>query len=309
MKFSVRFLRGQEIPAFNPPAWETNITPAQQVRAMQLAEELGYWKIGCPEHFVTSTDHRELSGDHHLHAATALAFAAGATKTIKVGSQVTLLPLVHPIAQAKIWATLDWVSGGRAVLLAGVGWQAEEFEMMGVPFEQRGALCDEYVAAMIELWTSDHPSFEGRYVKFHDVGAAPKPIQGKIPLWFGGDAPATLRRVARWGAGWSPRSTRPEDIPVRLDQIRQHPDYAGQPIGLYYSLAMLNIAAGRDRHARVEDVRAEPTTNAAELIDRLNWLASLGVTDTFLPRPPLRDFEAYLDWLRWVAAEVMPKVQ
>jgi len=97
--------------------------------------------------------------------------------------------LQNPIVQAKAWATLDWLSGGRAVAAVGVGWLEEEYKILGVPFHERGRLCDEYLAAMIELWTSESPEFDGKYVSFKDVGFAPKPLQKPhLPIWCGGDA-------------------------------------------------------------------------------------------------------------------------
>src|SRR3546814_8627953 len=77
--------------------------------------------------------------------------------------------------QAKAWSTLDWLSGGRATAVVAVGWLKEEFDLLGVPFHERGAMTDEYVQAMLALWTQEKPEFEGKYVSFRDVGYEPKP--------------------------------------------------------------------------------------------------------------------------------------
>jgi probable F420-dependent oxidoreductase len=305
MKFSVGLLNSVHAKGLNTPEWHRTVTPAQQVQAMRLAEQLGYHKAGVPEHFVIPREHLELSGDHYPHAATGLAFIAGATERIRLASTVTILPLVHPIAQAKIWSTLDWLSGGRAVMNVGVGWLKEEFDLMGVNFHERGAICDEHIQAILALWTSDLATFEGRYVSFRDVGFAPKPVQQPtIPIWFGGDAPPMLRRVARWGAGWQPFLTPPEALPERLDFIRSQKDYHGRPIELSYS--MLNTKLGEAHEVR-ETHQGDGSWNAAQMLDVVGRLADLGVTETGLPAPPLADFEAYLDWLRWGAEEVMAK--
>ena len=189
MKFTVSLIDSMHVKAFNAPLWQRSVTPAQQVRALRLAEKLGYWKVKVPEHFVIPEQHIELSGDHYPHAVTALGFAAGATETLRLASSITILPLVHPIAQAKMWATLDWLSGGRAEMNVGVGWLEGEFELMGVDFHRRGAICEEQIQAMIALWTQDLATFEGKYFAFHNVGASPKPVQKPhLPIWFGGDA-------------------------------------------------------------------------------------------------------------------------
>jgi probable F420-dependent oxidoreductase len=305
MKFSVSLLNSAQVKALGAPEWHKTVTPAQQVTALRLAEQLGYAKAYVPEHFVIPREHVELSGDHYPHAATALAFIAGATERIRLSSGVTILPLVHPIAQAKIWATLDWLSGGRAIMNVGVGWLAAEFEFMGVNFHERGRMCDEHIQAILALWTSEYATFEGRYVSFRDVGFAPKPVQKPIiPIWFGGDVEAVQRRVARFGDGWQPFQTPPETLPERMDFIRSQKDYHGRPLELAYSMSNLKLGHGHViRHAP----EAEGVWNAAHMLDVVGRLAELGVTETPLQPPPLADFEAHLDWLRWGAEEVMAK--
>jgi probable F420-dependent oxidoreductase len=303
MKFSVGLLNGVQVPALQAPLWERSLTPADQARALKLADELGFYKASASEHFVISKEHRALSGDHYPQTTTALAFMAGVTSRLKLTSAVTLVPLIHPIVQAKMWSTLDWLSGGRAILMAGVGWLKDEFDLIGVDFHQRGRLCDEYIAAMVELWTSDNPTFEGEFVKFREVGFAPKPVQGSIPLWFGGDAPGVLRRVARWGAGWSPFQTPPGELPAVMDKIKSLPEYRGQAIDLTYSMSMLRL--GPEHQAR-EAPQSAGHTDKQKVIDQIGFMQNIGVTETDVPRPRHRDFEEYLDWLRWVGAEILP---
>jgi len=307
MKFNVHMLNGAQTSAMGFPAWEFALGGADIERQLRLADELGFWKVTVPEHFAIPKAHIELSGDHYAHPTTSLGFCAGVTRSLKLASVITILPLQHPLVQAKMWATLDWLSGGRAEIVAAVGWLDAEYEWLGLPFSERGAMFDEYVPAMIELWTKDLASFEGRYVNFHDVGARPKPVQKCIPLWFGGDAKPVLRRVARWGAGWSPFMTPPDKIPEQLDWIRSQPDYHGGPIDVMYSTFMLRFGKDEDTvHAIREAPESAPLTDAQKLIDQLGYLAGLGVTESDIARPPHRDFEEYLDWLRWLAADIMP---
>jgi len=306
MKFCVSLLNSVQLKALRAPPWEKTITPDQQQRAVQLADELGYWKVSVPEHYIMPRESEENFGPHYLHTATALAFLAGATKRIKLSTGIAILPLVHPIAQAKIWATLDWLSGGRAVLTAGLGALKREYEMFGLNFHERGAMCDEHVQAIIELWTSDNPTFEGKYVQFRDVAFLPKPVQKPtIPFWFGGDSQAAMRRVARFGQGWSPTRTPPEKLREGMDFIRSHPAYDGRPIGLSYSMTGLVLA---DDHTERKDPPKDAfgASGLQETLDRVGRLQDLGVTETRLPPPPLADYEAYLDFLRWSAEEVFP---
>ena len=154
--------------------WEHHLSGADIMRVARTAEELGFEGVFLPEHFVTPNSHLDLSGDHYFHATTAQGFVAGGTRTIKVGSLISILPLHHPVATAKALATpLDWLSDGRAFAGFGVGWLTEENDILGVSFEKRGRMADEYLAAILELFHSDAPEFEGEFVSFKDVAFGP----------------------------------------------------------------------------------------------------------------------------------------
>jgi probable F420-dependent oxidoreductase len=270
------------------------------------AEELGYDMVPIPEHFVVPNSHVELSGPHYLHSAVAQAFIAGATQRIQIVSTVTLLPLQHPVVMAKALSTADWMSGGRIIVTFGVGWDAEEFRILGVPFEERGRMADEYLAAIIELWTSDSPEFDGKYVSFRDIAFEPKPVQKPhLPVWIGGDANPALKRAARYASGWFPWLTPPADIPARLDFIKSQPTYDGRPFEVLYGLGTSAVGEG---HHVVDDPTQRPGMSAEEIIDQLGWYSELGVTITGVPIPPVASVDAYLDYLQWVIEEIKPKV-
>jgi probable F420-dependent oxidoreductase len=219
---------------------------------------------------------------------------------------VTLLPLHHPVVLAKALSTADWLSSGRITVTFGVGWDADEFKVIGVPFHERGRMADEYLAAIVELWTSDAPEFDGRYVSFRNIVFEPKPVQRPhLPIWIGGDADAMLKRAARYGSGWFPWLTPPEDIPAKIDFIKSQPTYDGRPFEVLYGLGTSLVGEG---HAVVEDPTQAPGLSADEIVDRLGQFAELGVTMTGMPIPPVRDFAAYLDYAQWVMEEIKPKV-
>jgi probable F420-dependent oxidoreductase len=135
-----------------------------------------------------------------------LAYIASATRTLKLGTAILILPQRNPVVTAKAVATLDHLAGGRRVLLGiGVGWLAEEFASLGVPFDDRGPRTDEYVAAMRALWSQERATFAGRFVSFRDVFCRPRPADGRIPIIVGGDTRAAARRAGRLGeAGRDP---------------------------------------------------------------------------------------------------------
>ncbi|BBU21176.1 TIGR03619 family F420-dependent LLM class oxidoreductase [Mycobacterium xenopi] len=305
MRFAVYLPNCMHVAAITQP-WEHKLTGLEIVGVARRAEQLGYSMVFLPEHFLTPRRHLELSGNHYFDATTAQAFIAGATSTIRIGSMVTILPLHNPVIAAKSIATLDWFSGGRAQVTIGVGWLKEEYDIVGVPFTKRGRMTDEYLAAMFELWCSDSPSFDGEFVKFNDVAFGPKPIQEPRPVvWMGGDADAVLRRAARFGDGWAPWLTKPDELPAKIDYLHSQPGFDDRPFSVFYSLAVLSIG---EEHAIVEDPNAQFGQSAQQVIDTCSRLAELGVTDTWVNPPPLDDFNAYLDHMQWVAEEVIPKV-
>jgi probable F420-dependent oxidoreductase len=138
-----------------------------------------------------------------LDPFAALSFAAAATQRIRVATGVLLLPEHNPVLLAKQAASLDVLCGGRLVLGVGVGWSREEFAALGIPFARRGARAREYLRAMRVLWSEDVASFEGEFVAFSSVRVNPKPLRDRhIPVVFGGNSDAALRRVAELGDGW-----------------------------------------------------------------------------------------------------------
>ena len=121
-----------------------------------------------------------------MELLTLLAFLAGQTSKIRLVASVIIVPYRSPLLAAKALATLDVLSQGRLVIGIGVGWMREEFEALDVPpFEERGAVTDEYIRAFKELWTSDSPHFEGKYVNFDDINFLPKPGAEAPPAHLG----------------------------------------------------------------------------------------------------------------------------
>lgn len=305
MKFSFTLPNTVRVKALTQP-FEVDVTGADQVMIARRAEELGYDMVPIPEHFVVPNSHVDLSGPHYFHSTVAQAFIAGATQRMQIISTVTLLPLQHPVVMAKALSTADWMSGGRIGVTFGVGWDAEEFAMLGVPFRERGRMADEYLAAIIELWTSDSPEFDGKYVSFKDIAFEPKPVQKPhLPIWIGGDADSALKRAARYASGWFPWLTPPADIPAKLDFIKSQPTYDGRPFEVLYGLGTSRVGEG---HEVVDDPTQRAGMSAGEIIDQLGWYSELGVTVTGVTIPPVKGVNAYLDYLQWVIEEVKPKV-
>lgn len=289
---------------FSP--WEAQVTGAEQTKLAKWAEKLGYEMICVPEHHIIPRSHVELSGPHYFNAYVGMAHFAGATETIRVNSCIAILPTQNPIITAKALSTMDWLSSGRVTVTFAVGWLEEEYELLGVDFHQRGAMAEEYTQAIIELWTKENPEFEGKYVSFKDVAFEPKCVQNPhVPIWFGGEADAVLRRTARYATGWWPFLTKPEDIANRIDFIKSQPDYNGKLEDVFYGMSTGKIGEG---HVVLDDPMTRGGESRQEIIDQLGWLGEQGVNWSGVPTPEIKEVQEFYDFTQWVAEEIIPAV-
>jgi probable F420-dependent oxidoreductase len=164
----------------------------------------------------------------HTHDPfVALAFAAAATKTLRLGTGICLIIERDPIVTAKSIVSLDHVSKGRFVFGVGGGWNAEEMENHGTAFDTRFRLLRERVLAMKAIWTQDEPQFHGDFVNFDPIWAYPKPVQKPHPpILLGGETEHTLKRVAEFADGWFPRPKPDFDAKVMVERLRRAADAA-----------------------------------------------------------------------------------
>ena len=305
MKLSLTIPNNHRVKALYQP-WQDSVGGAEIAEVAVLAEQLGFGRLSVGEHFAIPSDHVALSGAHFLDSPTALAYLAGRTERIRLASNISIVALLNPIVQAKRWAVLDWLSLGRADLIVGAGWLKGEFDLLGVDFHTRGRRLDEYIEAIRLIWNCELASYAGEFVNFQDVASEPKPVQaGGVPLWFAGDVPQTFARVAKWGVGWSPHLTPPDKISEGIDRIGSHPDFHGQEIQVFFNLANLRL---REAHQVKSDDHDFDTWNVQQLVDQISWVQSLGVTEVAPPLPKLDSYQQFLDRMRWLAEEVMPRI-
>ena len=170
-----------------------------------------------------------------------LSFAAAATKKLKLGTGILLVPQHEPIVTAKAIASLDQLSGGRFIFGIGGGWNAEEMANHGTEFKTRWRLLRERVLAMKEIWTKEEAEFHGEFVNFDKIWSHPKPVQKPHPpIYMGGDAPRTFDRVAELADGWMP-IMRGDHNPVdRIPALREHLERAGRdpksvPVSIFFA--------------------------------------------------------------------------
>jgi probable F420-dependent oxidoreductase len=211
-----------------------------------------------------------------------LSFIAAVTTTIGLATGVLLLPEHNPVLSAKQAATLDVLSGGRFTLGVGIGWSAEEFAALGIPFAGRGRRTAEYVAAMRTLWADDVASFSGEFTRFESVRVNPKPVRGRrIPVVLGGNSDAALGRVAAFGDGWYgfnlPAAAVAERVAALAGQCRQ-----------------------RGRSPRELSVAVALTDGHPGLLPEL---AEAGVTELVVVGAPPADPAAAATWVGELAAQ------
>jgi len=177
------------------------------------AEQLGYDSIWVSDHVVVPHANVVNFGERIFDPLVTLGVLAGATSRVRLGTTVLIVPYRNAVVTAKMISSLDALSGGRVVFGVGAGWVAAESAALGVPFAERGAMTDEYLLAMQELWTSAAPSFDGKYTQFGGLVFEPKPVQKPHPpIWVGGHSKAALRRTAQFGAAWHPINRAPDEL-------------------------------------------------------------------------------------------------
>jgi probable F420-dependent oxidoreductase len=247
-----------------------------------------------------------------LEALTALTWLATITQRIHVGVSVLVIPYRNPVFTARALATADYLSGGRVILGAGIGWWREEFDALGVPFDERAARTMESLRIMKEIWTKPRVDFEGRFWRVPEAGGVrPQPVQKPhIPIWMGGHSEAALKRVVAIADAWHPLGLRP---PVML-----HPPEMAAAVRRLRAFAS---AAGRDPRdititfkgpVRLDPAakkdRAPLTGSPAQIAEDLSAYVAAGVEhfvlDFSVPTVP-----EMLDVLERFAADIRGRVR
>jgi probable F420-dependent oxidoreductase len=283
--------------------------------------------IAVPRHIASPypyTETGEFPGSASgvaMEQLTVLAFLAGQTQAIRLVTSVIIVPHRNPLVAAKALATLDVLSKGRLVVGVGVGWMREEFEALGLPpFDERGTVTDEYIRAFKELWTSDDPSFEGKFCRFSNISFLPKPVQKPHPpIWVGGESLRALRRTAELGDGWYPISSNPrfplgepEQLAARLQRLAALAKEAGRDpaeIDVIYRTADYQlITEGRTASASAGERRPFVGT-ADEVAADIRRYETLGVGSLVLDFARLsRNLDEVLGHMEALATQVWPRV-
>ncbi|MFN8644806.1 MAG: TIGR03619 family F420-dependent LLM class oxidoreductase [Candidatus Binatia bacterium] len=194
----------QQVPAQTQP-WEGAAGPDEILAVARAADRLGFAWVTCSDHVAVPASYAPSMGATWYEPATTLAFVAAATTRVRLLSHVLVLPYRHPLLAAKLFATLDRLSGGRVIIGAGSGHLKPEFRTLGVDHDARAAITDEYLEALAAALADDVSSFAGRFVEWRDMMVWPRPVQRpRPPLWIGGNTAAMARRAGLRADGWVP---------------------------------------------------------------------------------------------------------
>lgn len=200
-------------------------SPANIRDAAVRAEALGFDDVWVSEHIIVPRGAAYPPSPSFYDPVLTLTWAAAATRTVRLGTSVLVLPMRHPLPLAKELGTLQNLSEGRLILGAGVGWMEAEFAALGVPFRERGRRMDEGIAMMRAAWSEDPVSFHARYIPavIEDMRMQPRPV-APIPIWIGGSSDAALRRAARLD-GWHGSRMSPAEAGPVVGRLRaERPD-------------------------------------------------------------------------------------
>ncbi len=272
MNFGVFFTNAG--PFGHPPIFEALV---------RSAEEAGLESIWTVEHVVVPVGYESrypysrdgrMPGpeespipDPLLH----LAYAAALSERIKLATGIVILPQRHPVYVAKEFASLDQLSGGRAIMGIGIGWLEEEFEVLGIPFHERVARTEESVRAIRSLWSEKPEAFEGRFYRWPPVHSSPKPVQQPgVPIVVGGHVEAAARRAARIGDGFFPAKGDLATFGKLVEAMRDECDKLGRDPG---------------------EIELTTTSGGLPSLDDAKRYADLGVSRLVLPPPGLEPEE------------------
>lgn len=193
------------------PNFGGRIGAAELLEISEVCEEEGFDSVWATDHVIMPTELREPYGEV-LEPLVTLSFIASRTEKLRVGTSILILPQRNPIVVAKQAAAIDVYSGGRMILGFGAGWAEKEYGYLNAEFRRRGRVYDEQVKLMRALWSEEVVDFDGEFYHVKDALFLPKPVNGGIPIWFGGNGPPSVKRAIRLGDGWHPVGLSVEDL-------------------------------------------------------------------------------------------------
>jgi probable F420-dependent oxidoreductase len=272
--------------------WERDAGVAELARIARQADELGFHYIGVCDHIALRDDYAVRMSTFWQDCIGTLSWLAGITERVNLLSHVYVLPYRHPLVAAKQFATLDYLSGGRAIPGIGAGHVQPEFERLGVDYHRRGKIVDERLPVLID-------ALENEFVD--GFGASPRPVQQpRPPVWVAGSSPAAIRRAGRLGDGWLPQGPSDAGMVARLEETRARSGRADLPMMIGHIVPWLYV--GKAAWDVPDDtIRGEPSSVAEQILD-----GTADGVNQLQVRFRARDCDELCDQMAAFAADVAP---
>jgi probable F420-dependent oxidoreductase len=202
--------------------WEDAGGVQELVHVARACDAAGFDYVAVCDHVAIPLQHAGAMSTSWWDTVATLSYLAAVTERVRLLSHVYVLPYRHPLVVAKAWATLDALSGGRAILGVGAGHLQGEFAALDVPYAERGALLDEAIDAVRAALADEYSTHHGEHWTFDGLGQRPRPAQPTIPIWVGGSSKPAMRRAAERGDGWLPQGPPEGGMAAAIDFIRSH---------------------------------------------------------------------------------------
>jgi probable F420-dependent oxidoreductase len=260
MKFGVNILN------FGPGA-----TPDAFLGWARVSESLGFDSIMISDHVAITPSVAQRYPEPYFDAFASLAWLAGQTSRLRLGTTVVVLPYRHPVLTARLVANIDRFSGGRFIFGVGVGNARDEFEALGQPHARRGRLADECLRVILSLWQEQSTTYRGRLVQVEAVSGIETQQKPHPPVWVGGNSEAALRRAVRFGQGWHPILRGLDTVKQSLSELARLAPEAGRPAPVFVPRIRLDL-----RDAPIEGERVPGSGSLEQVRSDLLALESLG---------------------------------
>jgi probable F420-dependent oxidoreductase len=210
-------------------SWEVDATIDDVAQIAVAADRLGYSHVNCSEHVIIPTEVAAVRGSRYWDPLATFGYLAAVTTRVRFATNVLVLGYHHPLEIAKRYGTLDQVTNGRLILGVGVGSLREEFDLLGAPFDDRGARADDALRALRVSLSTPQPRYDGAYYSYADVVLDPCARQDRVPLWIGGRTARSLRRAVELGDGWAPFGLSVRDMGALIESARATAAWAARP--------------------------------------------------------------------------------
>jgi probable F420-dependent oxidoreductase len=284
----------QALSVMTSMPWEREAGVDDLRTAALAAEDAGFFYVAICDHVAIPREKAETMSTTWFNPVATLGWIAGQTRRVRLMTNVYVAAYRHPLETAKMFATLDHLSGGRVILGVGAGHVEGEFDALGISFADRGRLTNEAIDGILDAWTNE---FVG------DVGLRPRPAQQpRPPIWIGGSSKAALRRVAERGDGWIPQGTPRKLMPDSIAYLREHREAVrpGEPVDIGMITEHVYVGpAGWDvpKHT----LSGEPE----HIAESLNGYGAMGISHLQL-RFASRSIDELADQMARFGAEVAP---